>query len=62
MTEKEWVEANLSGHTWGWEDMLVNQVNTNDLENGQLKQLINDYLDARSTLADYLDELGYYAG
>ena len=62
MTEKEWVDEFLNGNTWGWEDMLVNQISTDDLDNGQLKQLINDYLDARSALEEYLEALGYEAG
>jgi hypothetical protein len=62
MTEKEWVDSNLSGRTWGWEELLTDRVNTNDLDYGQLKQLIDNYLDAKLVLEEYLNILGYEAG
>lgn len=63
MTERDWVEIHLSGSTWGWEELVSSgRCHLNELQEGDLKRLLEQYQDVKDRLDVLLDKLGYFAG
>lgn len=60
---KLWVEEQLSGRTSYWDELLRSgRVDMDNLEDGELKNALQAYLDAESAVTQLLEELEYEAG
>ncbi len=67
LSEKKWVEKYLTGSPSTWEELLSSSsyIKTDDLVDGELKELINTYvdtLDIKAKLENKLYDLEYDPG
>lgn len=63
MTEKEWIDEYLTGHTWGWSELIDSgRAPLDDLDDGRLKDAIKQWMSYSSIISSILTENDYEAG
>ena len=63
LNEKEWVQKNLTGRTWEWQELLRSgRARLDSLEDGELKTMCDTFMTIDSKLEKKLFALGYEAG
>jgi len=63
LSEKQWMDEKVNGRSWGWQELVTcGRASTNNLEDGELKGMLDLFTSTQAAIEKRLRSLGYEAG